>query len=262
MKGSGRRPGSPGTRQQILDAALAGFIEDGYERSSVRGIARRAGVDPALVYHYFDGKAGLFIALLDLARDPRAVMEEAAGLGPGRGARIVTGFLGAWEAGEAAGGSRFLTAMQAVCASPEAAAALREFLTERVWAHRDAHTDPTLALRRTLVASQLFGVAWQRYALRTEPLASATPEQIGAWVGPTIDRYLDAPLEDGERVHDAPGAAEKAEGRHREEERPPALVDARIRQRHEVDVVDQVHAHGSDEALVDRHRPAGGHLPP
>jgi AcrR family transcriptional regulator len=236
-------------------------MADGYERSSVRGIARRAGVDPALVYHYFDGKAGLFVALLDLARDPRAVMDEASRAGAGRGARIVTGFLEAWEAGGGSGSSRFLTAMQAVCASPEAAAALREFLTERVWSRHDPGTDPTLTLRRTLVASQLFGVAWQRYALRTEPLASATPEQIGAWVGPTVDRYLDAPLEDGEGVHDAPGAAEQAEGGHGEQERPPPLVGARVAEGEELDVVDEVHAHGGDEALVDRHRPAGSGLP-
>ena len=261
MTGGGRRPGSPDTRQQILDAALTGFLEEGYERSSVRAIARRAGVDPALVYHYFDGKAGLFVALLDLARDPRAVMEEASRPGPGRGARIVTGFLDAWEGGGRSGGTRFLTAMQAVCASPEAAAALREFLTERVWSRHDPGADPTLALRRTLVASQLFGVAWQRYALRSEPLASATPEQIGAWVGPTIDRYLDAPLEHGEGVDDAAGGAEQPEGGDGEQERPPALVRTRVAEGDELDVVDEVHAHGGDDALVDRHRPAGSGLP-
>src|SRR5579863_4614098 len=131
---TGRRPGSPATRQEILDAARAVFAEEGYDRASVRAIARRAGVDPALVYHYFDGKPALFVELLDLARDPREVMETAAAVtGPGRGARVVTGFLQAWETGDPTRGSRFRTAMQAVCASPEAATALREFLTERVW---------------------------------------------------------------------------------------------------------------------------------
>jgi AcrR family transcriptional regulator len=189
----GRRPGTSGTRQQIVDAARAVFLEDGYEHASVRAIARRAGVDPALVHHYFDGKAGLFVELLDLARDPRAVMEEAAGPGPGRGARIVTGFLNAWEGGDDSRGSRFLVAMQAVCSSPKAAVALREFLTERDWSRLDPGADAAqLGLRRALVASQLFGVAWQRYALRVEPLASATIEQVGAWVGPMIDALLDA----------------------------------------------------------------------
>src|SRR5271166_5335587 len=103
---AGRRPGSPATRSEILDAARGVFVEDGYDRASVRAIARRAGVDPALVYHYFDGKPALFVELLDLARDPREVM-EAAVTGPCRGARIVAGFLQAWEMGDPMPGARF-----------------------------------------------------------------------------------------------------------------------------------------------------------
>ena len=190
---AGRRPGSPATRREILDAARSVFLEDGYERASVRAIARRAGVDPALVYHYFDGKPALFVELLDLARDPREIMESAAaGGGVGRGARVVAGFLQAWEAGDPTPGSRFRTAMQAVCASPEAATALREFLTERVWSRQLGTDDPaTVSARRGFVASQLLGVAFQRYVLRVEPYASATIDEVAALVGPVIDGLHD-----------------------------------------------------------------------
>jgi len=188
---AGRRPGSPATRQEILDAARAVFAEVGYARASVRAIARRAAVDPALVYHYFDGKPALFVELLDLARDPREVMEAASAIsGPGRGARVVAGFLQAWEMGDPTPGARFRTAMQAVCASPEAATALREFLTERVWSRHMTGEDPETAVaRRALIASQLLGVAFKRYALRVEPYASASIEEIAGWVGPVIDRF-------------------------------------------------------------------------
>ncbi|MCW3035952.1 MAG: transcriptional regulator, TetR family, partial [Actinobacteria bacterium] len=55
-------------RAAILAAARAAFVEEGYERPSLRGIARRAGVDPALIHHYFKGKADLFTEALKLGR--------------------------------------------------------------------------------------------------------------------------------------------------------------------------------------------------
>ena len=195
MAAVGRRPGNPGTRGQIVDAARAEFLEAGYERASIRSIARRAGVDPALVHHYFGGKPALFVELVGLGRDPRQIQEEAAAPGSeGQGARIVRGFLGAWETGDDAGSNRFVTAMQAVCSSPQAAVALREFLTERVWAHNAVAPGPDADIRRALVGSTLVGMGWQRYVLRAEPLASASVDEVAGWVGPAIDRYLEGPL--------------------------------------------------------------------
>ena len=187
---AGRRPGRPATRREILEAARDVFAEEGYDRASVRAIARQAGVDPALVYHYFDGKPALFVELLELARDPRAVMEAAAAVsGPGRGARVVTGFLQAWEDGDPTPGTRFRTVIQAVCTSPEAATALREFLTERVWSRSLPSDDPSsVRARRASIASQLFGVAFQRYVLLVEPYASASIDEVAALVGPVIDQ--------------------------------------------------------------------------
>src|ERR1700759_1320075 len=68
----GRRPGGANTRAQLLDAARAEFAERGYEGATVRAIADRAGVDPAMVNHFFGGKDGLFPASLDLPRDAPA----------------------------------------------------------------------------------------------------------------------------------------------------------------------------------------------
>src|SRR5271166_4855606 len=88
----GRRPGRPGTRGQILEAARAVFAAEGYEAASLRAIARRAGVDPALVHHYFADKPALFIEAIRLPLDPRPVHEhgEAGGFS---GTRVVQRFL-------------------------------------------------------------------------------------------------------------------------------------------------------------------------
>jgi AcrR family transcriptional regulator len=191
MPSVGRRPGKQDTRQAIVMAARQAFAEQGYESTSLREIARRAGVDPALVHHYFAGKPALYVEVINLGRDPRAIVEEVRGAAPGKGTLMVLGFLGLWEGGSD-DGSRFISAVQAMSSSPEAADGFREFLAERVWSFvADPDEDPDAgALRRCQVASQLFGLAWSRYLIRLEPFASATPEQLAAWVGPTIDRYL------------------------------------------------------------------------
>ncbi len=192
----GRRPGRRDTRAEIVAAARAAFIEEGYERPSLRGIARRAGVDPALVHHYFNGKADLFTEALKIGRDPREIVVAMAS-GDCTGAKLVKGFLDLWESGPPAedGVHPFVTTAQAMCSSPEAAAGLREYLEDRVWSMTgDQHPPGEREQRRALVASQLMGLAWARYLLRLEPLASAPPEEIAAWVGPTLDRYMKEPL--------------------------------------------------------------------
>ena len=222
----GRRPGHRDTRSEIVDAARAAFTERGYEGASLRGIARDAGVDPSLVHHYFDGKAALFVAALDLPADPRAIKEqvEATSLrraGGGRAARqgdheadgapstggpdrpisgavVVELFLAQWEDGDPPGG-RFRAMAQAVSSSPSVADATRQFLAERVWSRiaRVAGENEAGAARRSaLVSAQLVGLAWGRYVLRTEPLVAAPLAEIGRWAGPAIDRYMAADLDE------------------------------------------------------------------
>jgi AcrR family transcriptional regulator len=186
---AGRRPGSPGTREAILAAAREEFAAAGYTAASIRQVARRAGVDPALVYHYFTGKPELFVACLQLPADPRQVSTDAR-RGPLDGARIVERFLAQWEQDPADPGRSFVTLVQAVSSAPEVATALREFLTERVWAHR-RDGDPAAAARTAaLVSSQLLGTAWVRYVIRLEPFASAPRSQVAAWVGPAIEAHI------------------------------------------------------------------------
>jgi AcrR family transcriptional regulator len=188
--GSGRRPGNPDTRAEILRAARACFQEMGYAAASMRAIATRASVDPSLVHHYFEGgKAALFAEAMQFARDPRLIVEEVAASGAG-GAGVVRGFLELWEGDTGERGASFLSLAQAMCTSPAIADAVREYLAERIWSQKAGSDD----VRRALIASQLMGVAWIRYVLRLEPLASASIDTVAALIGPTLDHYRRGPL--------------------------------------------------------------------
>lgn len=187
--GRGRRPGGVDTRAEIIDAARAIFREQGYAGASMRAIARRAAVDPALVHHYFADKAHLFIDTMALPMDPRAV-QEAVSAGGFSGERLVERFLAQWERGPGPGSPAFVSLAQAMAASPSVADGIREFVMERVLLHGPANEDEvTLKARRALIGSQLMGIAWARYVMRMEPVASAERRDVARWVGPTVDRY-------------------------------------------------------------------------
>jgi AcrR family transcriptional regulator len=193
--GRGRRPGNVDTRAQIVRAASAVFAEDGYGGVSMRAVARRAGVDPALVHHYFADKAALFVATMDLPMDPKRIKDEvdAAGFS---GERLVDRFLAQWEQ-DAQPGSAFINLAQAMAASPEVAENVRQFIAERVTLHGvPGDSEETLLRRRSLVSAQLLGIAWTRYVMRMEPLASATRSQLARWTGPSVDRYATGELDD------------------------------------------------------------------
>jgi AcrR family transcriptional regulator len=192
----GRRPGNADTRGEIVEAAKRVFASNGYDGTSLRGVAREAGVDPALVHHYFDGKASLFVAAMALPFDPRQVKEHAAGT-EHSGARTIEGFLTMWDRAEGTGSS-FASCLSAMAASSNVADAMREFINDRVWSVLRRNEGETEALRRrrtAMVSSQLMGLAFARYILRVPPMSTASPKQIGRWVGPTLDRYSKEPLE-------------------------------------------------------------------
>jgi len=196
LSAAGRRPGNADTRGEIVEAAKRVFADRGYDGTSLRGVAREAGVDPALVHHYFDGKAALFVAAMALPFDPRQVKEHAAGL-EYSGSRTIEGFLTMWDLAEGTGSS-FASCLSAMAASSNVADAMREFVNERVWSvlrHNDGETEALRRRRTAMVSSQLMGLAFARYILRVAPMSTASPKQIGRWVGPTLDRYVNEPIE-------------------------------------------------------------------
>jgi AcrR family transcriptional regulator len=193
--GRGRRPGRADTRAGIIDAARAVFHEQGYARASMRAIARRAEVDPALVHHYFADKAELYVQAMSLPLDPRVVKEtvQAAGFS---GEHLVERFLAQWEQGPGPGSPAFVSLAQAMVGSPEVADSMREFLAERIGLHDPFGGDEAEAMRRrSLVSSQLLGLGFTRYVMRMDPIASASRSDVARWAGPTIDRYVSGRLD-------------------------------------------------------------------
>jgi len=192
---TGRRPGRQDTREAILAAARHAFAEKGFDGASIRYIATNAGVDPALVHHYFGPKDQLFLAAMQIPIDPGKIIPQIAAAGiDGLGERLVRTFLGIWDS--PAGGAGVALLRSAV-RNEFATRLFREFITTQVMRRVLSHLDldpAEVPTRASLVASQLIGMAMMRYVIKLEPLASAPAEAVVAAVGPTIQRYLSEPL--------------------------------------------------------------------
>jgi len=189
----GRRPGSPDTRAAILEAARSLFAEKGFTGASVRAIATAAGVDPALVHHYFGTKDDLFVASLALPVDPREVLGPVAALGPdGAGERLLRAFLGVWDDPEL---QPRLIGFARGLIDPTAQALVRDgFLTVVIGPLGAVLGIDEPERRMPLVASQIFGIVMLRYLLAVEPLASMGQDDLVTIYAPTIQRYLTCPL--------------------------------------------------------------------
>jgi AcrR family transcriptional regulator len=188
----GRRPGGPDTRGEILRAARESFADKGFAATSIRAVARQAGVDAALVHHYFDSKDELFIEAMALPLDPRQV--AAAILNGSRedlGRRIVTVFLGVWESDD--GQQRMKAMLRSVVTSDEVARIMREGMTKMILEPVSQFIEvPDAKLRVALIASHLIGVALARYLVELEPVASADLDALVDRIAPAIQQYVSA----------------------------------------------------------------------
>jgi AcrR family transcriptional regulator len=202
---AGRRPGNVDTKSEIVEAAKRVFAAKGYDGASLRAVAREAEVDPALVHHYFDGKAALFVAAMALPFDPRDVptheqpvwSDSNVSSSPGAGAMVIVPFLSMWDQAEGTGSS-FASCVAGMAASASVADAMREFVAERIWEKspvNEGESDDVTRQRRALVSSQLMGLAFIRYILRVPPISTSSPEEIARWAGPTLDRYMVGPID-------------------------------------------------------------------
>lgn len=196
---TGRRPGKQDTREAILAAAREAFAEHGYDGASIRAIATGAGVDPALVHHYFGTKEQLFLATVGPPVDPSELIPKLVSGGvDGLGRRLVETFLAVWE--HPVSGPAFEALLRRAFANRLSARLVREFFAvqviRRAMQALGGAIDPAeVPLRATLAASQLFGLAVVRYVLRFEPLASAPRETVVAAVAPTLQRYFTGQLD-------------------------------------------------------------------
>lgn len=191
--GRGRRAGGADTRGEILDAARASFAESGYGGTSIRRVAAAAGVDPALVHHYFGTKDDLFIAALEMPTDPRRIMAAVAeGDRATVGARLVEAFLDVWDDPDAR--LRLLAIVRSGVVGEPGRTIVETAMKRLVFGFLVQALGIEDGDRRfALVASQMAGLVMTRYVLQVEPIASMPREEVVAWVGPTLQRYLTDP---------------------------------------------------------------------
>lgn len=189
----GRRPGAPDTRATILDAARSAFAEKGLGGTTIRSVASAAGVDAALVHHYFGTKDDLFLAAMELPMDPRQVLAPAIAGGPdGAGERLLRAFLSMWDDPEISpsligivrsalqpGGERLIT---------------QGFVPVVLLPVGEALGLDRPEVRMPLVISQAAGLILTRYVVRLEPIASMPAEQVVATYAPVVQHYLTGDL--------------------------------------------------------------------
>ncbi|MDT5136087.1 MAG: hypothetical protein QOD58_349 [Mycobacterium sp.] len=198
---AGRRPGRPAgnsdTRERILTSARELFAINGIDRTSIRAVAKAAGVDAALVHHYYGTKEQLFAAAVHLPIDPMQVIApmretpvEELGL------KLPFLLLPLWDSELGAG---LIATLRSLISGDEVGLA-RSFLQDIIGGEIGSRVDDppgTGKIRTQFVASQLMGVVMARYIIKVEPFASLPTEQIAQTIAPNLQRYLTGDLPDG-----------------------------------------------------------------
>lgn len=196
----GRRPGAPDTRAQVLDAARTSFAERGFRATTIRAVAASAGVDPALVHHYFGTKDNLFLAALEMPVDPRELLAPVVQMGPdGAGERLLRTFLSVWDDPEIQ--VQLLAVVRSVL-NEDGGQLLKEgFIPVVVGPVVGRLVSDQPEVRVPLVVSQVIGLIVARYVLALPPMATMPAEDVVARIGPVLQHYLTGDLSPGVGGH-------------------------------------------------------------
>ncbi|MEV0086893.1 TetR family transcriptional regulator [Saccharopolyspora sp. NPDC050642] len=188
-KRRGRRRSGADTKAALLAAAREVFTEQGYDAATVRAIAGRAGVDPAMVNHWFGGKEGLFTAAVHIPINPAEVVPQLlVGDREQLAERLLRRFLTVWDNAE---GGQFAALVRSVAANENAVGMLREFIQNVLFKRLVKTLGMDRAeLRTALCGSQIVGLGMARYVIHLEPLASADHDTVVAAIAPNLQRYL------------------------------------------------------------------------
>jgi len=187
----GRRPdGGPDTREAILAAARDLFAANGFDRTTIRAVATGAGVDPALVHHYFGTKDQLLAASLDLPMDPVAFLGDLGGDPDHAGAELVRRALGLWES-DPETRRRLVALLRTGISHDHAAAMLRDLFGRTILVVLQGFVAADRPeLRAALAGTQMGGLILGRYLVGVPAVADASVEELVAAVGPSVQRYL------------------------------------------------------------------------
>jgi AcrR family transcriptional regulator len=191
----GRRPGSESSRNAIVEASRREFAERGYERATIRSIAANAGVDPATIYHFFNGKRDLLTAALEFPVSDEVIRALIPEDGETSGADLLEGVLTLWQEPEIA--ERLMALIRVAVTHPDAARAVSALLQDSVLGPLVSGIGGDDAqLRAGLVGAQLAGLALLRLVIPFAPIANASVAELVEAVSPAVDRYLTGELRD------------------------------------------------------------------
>ncbi|OLT77585.1 TetR family transcriptional regulator [Mycobacteroides abscessus subsp. abscessus] len=193
-KRPGRRPGTSSARDDILASARKLFSLNGIDMTSIRAIASDAGVDPALVHHYFGTKLDLFREVVQLPVDPSVVLQPLRDVPVDElGVTIPRLIIALWDSEL---GANMLAVFRSALTGADDGL-VRVFFREvlvNIIAERVDSPPGSGVLRAEFAITQMAGILVGRYIMAIEPLASLTAEQIALTVGPNIQRYLTGAL--------------------------------------------------------------------
>lgn len=181
----------PGARERILAAARTEFAERGFDKASIRGIAKRAGVDPALVHHYFGAKEAVFESAIELTFAPAMRMPDVMFDGPTEevGERLTRFIFGIWE--NKLTREPLLAVIRSAVNNETVAAIFRRMVMRNMLRRVAPQLEgPDAELRAELAVAQLVGTAMLRYIIKLEPLASADVEEIIRRLAPVVQHHL------------------------------------------------------------------------
>jgi AcrR family transcriptional regulator len=194
---SGPRGPEADLRSVILDAARPLFAERGYRDTTMRAVARAAGVDVALVAYYFGNKEGLFAESMNLPVHPQELIGGAFADGiEAAGPRLAEMFLGLFESPTT--GPALVGLLRSAVSDESTRKAFGEFVATAILSHyEELMPGPDTQRRVTLVGSQLIGMAMLRFVLRVEPMVERPRDQLVADLGAAVQRHLTGELPTG-----------------------------------------------------------------
>ena len=165
------------TEARILDAAAQIFLTAGYERTTIRAVASAAGVDAALVMHYFGSKQELFRQVIETAPVPS--ISEA----PGQAAeQILAGI--ADRLASAPGAS--LALLRSMLTNPEAASAASVAAARYEAQISQAIPASDASLRAAIISAITLGVMVSRHLIKSDELATADPAHVIGLLRPCL----------------------------------------------------------------------------
>ena len=189
----GRRPGAPDTKAEVLAAARTSFAEKGFRGTTIRAVAASAGVDPALVHHYFGTKDDLFLAALQMPVDPRELLAPVVAQGPdGAGERLLRIFLSVWDDPDTQ--VQLLAVVRSVLDADGTTLLKDGFIPVVVGPVLTQLVTDRPDVRIPLVASQVVGLIVTRYVIALPPMALMPADEVVARIGPVLQHYLTGDL--------------------------------------------------------------------